>query len=237
MKKYFYAIMRAVMLALLPAILFVAQPYRSAAQCPPPAPNDYPNYPWAAGNPSPDIVESPIGSGCFISFEWCWRVTPFDNGEGPGEIHIWIGPISRTGNCSGLFDEAAIREYVKVAARWVIAKRHPWSGDPAFSGINWAIPPCPQKSRSVFRVVNASCYSEEFFDPTTSQMKRKPCMEDGGQGRCIQRWKVCWQMTNGIQTLIEELLDFNNGATCSGKTTGASPNEILNCIPVCDGQP
>lgn len=71
-----------------------------SAQCPTPAPNDHPGVPFIG--PFTSSVESPAGSGCFMSFEYCWRVTPWNGGE----VEIYIGKqwteIPPGSSCSGI---------------------------------------------------------------------------------------------------------------------------------------
>ena len=82
-----------------------------SAQCPTPAPNDYPGVPFIG--PFTDQVESPVGSGCFMFFEYCWRVTPWNGGE----VEIYIGAQWPGPGCSGTWN---INTVIRDASRKII---------------------------------------------------------------------------------------------------------------------
>lgn len=199
----------------------------ASAQCPTPAPNDYSNIPFIQAGPT--TVETPLGSGCFMTFYWCWRTTPFNGGE----AEIYIGAISRSGNCSETFD---VNELIRIAARQVIVVEHPWTSQDGGAGhaVQTPIPPCPALSKTMYRILHASCYSEAFFDPNTGKITRRPC-GDGNQGRCEEVWRVCWEiLPDGTHHLNETLVEIiNNGATCPATTNNAS-GQPVPCLRICN---
>ncbi|MFN8361027.1 MAG: hypothetical protein U0264_14020 [Candidatus Kapaibacterium sp.] len=195
------------------------------AQCPTPAPNDYPNIPFIGSYST--TIESPLGSGCFITFQWCWRTTPFNGGE----VEIYIGAISRGHGCTGSYD---MNDLIRIASRHLIVNLHPWTSTDGGMGaaVNTPIPPCPAMSKTIYRILHASCYSEEFFDPTTATWVRTPC-GNGNIGRCEEQWRVCYEYVNGVKQLNETLVSIvNNGATCPATTHDAAGNPIP-CLRIC----
>ncbi|MBK9247899.1 MAG: hypothetical protein IPM69_07260 [Ignavibacteria bacterium] len=195
------------------------------AQCPTPAPNDYPNIPFIGTNTT--TLETPMGSGCFITFQWCWRTTPFNDGE----VEIYIGAISRSTGCTGPFN---MNDLIRIAARFVIVDEHPWTTTNGGAGkpVDTPIPPCPALSKTMYRILHASCYSEEFFDPTTANIVRTPC-GNGNIGRCEEVWRVCFEFINGLWHLNENLVSIvNNGATCPATTNNAAGRPI-RCQRIC----
>ncbi len=183
-----------------------------SAQCPTPAPNDYPGVPFIG--PFIDQVESPAGSGCFMFFEYCWRVTPWNGGE--VEIYIgaqWAGP-----GCSGIWN---INDVVRDASRKIIRDLHPWTTTASGTGAPFTpiIPPCTgpngeqQLSNTIYRILSASCYSTSYFNGNATL--RTPC-GDGNEGRCEEGWRLCWEtLPNGDVVLKETIISrINNGATC-----------------------
>lgn len=198
----------------------------ATAQCPTPAPNDYPNKPFFGVYT--DMIETPLGSGCFTTFEWCWRTTPYNGGE----VEIYIGKISRSGNC-GPYD---INDLIRVCARFVIVVEKPWETIDGGAGhtINTEIPPCPALSRLIYRILHASCYSEPFFDPNTGNIVRTPC-GNGNNGRCEEAWRVCWELLpDGTPHLNETLVEIvNNGATCPAGTFDADEQPVP-CLRICN---
>lgn len=199
------------------------------AQCPTPGPNDYPNIPFIPGNPNPITIQTPMGSGCTMTFSWCWRTTPFNGGE----VEIYIGAISRSAGCTGTFD---INNLIRIASREVIVNQHPWTTQNGGAGftINTPVPPCPELSSTIYRILNASCYSDQFFDPNTGNWVRNPC-GNGNNGRCEEAWRVCReQLPDGTWHLNETLVSVvNNGATCPATTNNAS-GQPIPCTRICD---
>ncbi len=196
------------------------------AQCPAPAPNDYPWIPFLSE--SAVTIETPLGSGCFTTYEWCWRSTPFNGGE----VEIYIGKISRSGNC-GPYD---INDLIRIAARYVIVEAKPWESRDGGAGhtINIKIPPCPAQSRLIYRILHSSCYSIEFFDKNLGRTTRIPC-GDGNNGRCEEAWRVCWELLpDGTPHLNETLVEIvNNGATCPATTNNVS-GQPVPCLRICN---
>lgn len=141
------------------------------AQCPTPAPDDYPLIPFIG--PTTVSIVTPLGSGCTMTFQYCWRTTPF------GDIEIYIGAISTNPNgspCNSLDDPNNVTNYINIASRAVIVDLHPWHTTDGGAGhtIQDTIFPCPKLSKPIYRILSASCYSVTFFDPTTGNIMTTP---------------------------------------------------------------
>ncbi|MBI3258863.1 MAG: hypothetical protein HYZ54_05245 [Ignavibacteriae bacterium] len=180
------------------------------AGCPPPSPTDYPMIGWL-GTYTAGPINYPAGSSCFITFEWCWRTTPWNGGE----IEIYIGAVSSTGPCGAALTTDFSATMGDMALE-IIKNYHPWTTADGGAGhpITSPIPPCPQQSSAIYRIIHRSCYSGIINFP--SGARRDPC-DDLTAGYCQQFWTLCWDFSGSSPVLRETLTGLEvNGPACSG---------------------
>lgn len=189
-----------------------------------PTPPDYLSTPFTG--PNFRIIN--LTSTCQLKYYYCWR--------NAGPYHdMYICGMELIGHCSALAYDILnnFEKYKDMMMLDAINNQNPW-------GMGRAPECCPPSTTTpcwtdwTWRMGNASCYSEFFWDPKTGKRISIPC-NDKPMG-CWDLVRFCWTWEvdpitgERYQQLHKEKRVYMYGANCP--PTGG-PNNDLKCFNVC----
>jgi len=170
-------------------------------------------------------IEYPVGSGCFITFQYCYRNTCNNN------LEIYIGNMFVDSGCSSLPDiDGKLYDACLQAA--------------AVSHITFSIPPCIDDTVYVFIAGSQSCRTEWF--PTEFDCYDGCMLMKGGYKSincsmslldlCWHTVGYCWEETSPGKYVIKVIPGSNSiaGSTCpSGKLFVFLSDELFKSNDTC----
>jgi len=176
-------IYRIVMLiTIIITTLGVMSPVEVKSSCPPQGPDDCDEFKYVESK----TIEYPVNSGCFITFEYCSRISC------EGELEIYLDIIGYTGSCNPpVLTQDLYMECLDVAMRTVFYSPH-------LFGIHEIIPPCPDNTFGVIAYTptcKTDWYPYNIFCPDGIQgisYKTANC-NNADNGYCLLYWEYCWE--------------------------------------------
>jgi hypothetical protein len=177
--------------------------------------------PCPTGFDGPEIVTYEPCPGCTIKATWCCTFIETTFGTKPA---IHFSDVEVIGeNCNFCLD------WVMTSSGWAIPVI-PWealigkvliSRKLCFPDIP-SIPPCDPAPPAIYNMIvtNGGCYTRT---ETMEGVKYTPCSINA-QGLCYENYKICWELVNGVMTMIVEGQNKQPGFNCI----------IPNCYPMCE---